>query len=179
MHIGYASQSPNSHFWLIVGHGVETRAEELGVKLTLLSGTTLDQQSEAITTLIDQHVDVLLIGPSRATGLATHVARARSAGIPVVVLAAELQDCQVDATVRVDHRHGAELAAAYAVAQIGGRGAVAQIMGPRWLQDNVDRAEGVRHIFSQHPGIELVFEQESPDWLPSSGAALMQAALEQ
>ncbi|HEY0606213.1 MAG TPA: substrate-binding domain-containing protein [Herpetosiphonaceae bacterium] len=179
MHIGYASQSPNSHFWLIVGHGVETRAEELGVKLTLLAGSTLDQQIEAINTLIDQHVDVLLIGPSRATGLAPQVARARSAGIPVVVLAAELQDCQVDATVRVDHHHGAELVAAYAIEQIGGHGAVAQIMGPRWLQDNLDRAEGVRHIFSQHPDVELVFEQESPDWQPSSGAALMQAALEQ
>ena len=179
MHIGYASQSPNSHFWLIVGHGVETRADELGAKVTLLPATTLDQQIEAINTLIDQHVDVLLIGPSRATGLAPSVARARSAGIPVVVLAAELQDCQVDVTVRADHRRGAEMAAAYAVAQIGGRGPVAQIVGPRWLQDNIDRADGVRHVFGQHPEIELVFEQESPDWRPESGAALMQAALEQ
>lgn len=179
MHIGYASQSPHSHFWLIVGHGVETRADELGVKLTLLSASTLDQQIEAINTLIAQRVDVLLIGPSRATGLAPYVARARSAGIPVVVLAAELQDCQVDATVCVDHRRGAELAAAYVVEHIGGHGVVAQILGPRWMQDNIDRAEGMRHIFSLQPGIELVFEQESPDWQPSSGAALTQAALEQ
>lgn len=179
MHIGYASQNPSSHYWLLVGHGVETRADELRVKLTLLPATTPDQQIAAIDTLIDQRVDVLLIGPSRATGLAPSIARARSAGIPVIVLAAELQDCQVDATVRADHRHGAELAAGYVVEQLGGQGPVAQIVGPRWLQDNIDRAEGVRHIFEQQPGIELVFEQESPDWEPSSGAALMQSALEQ
>ena len=33
-------------------------------------------------------------------------------------------------------------------------------------------------MLSQHPGIQVVFEQESPDWTPESGAALMGAALD-
>lgn len=178
MHIGYASQDPRSHYWLLVNHGVRTRAEELDAELTILPAATLDEQIAAMNTLIDQQVDVLLLGPIQATGLGSTVARARSAGIPVVVLASGLRDGMVDCTVQADHRQGAELAAAYVVDQLGGRGLVAHIMGPRQMQDNVDRAEGVRHIFSQQLGIELVFEQESPNWQPETGAALMQTALE-
>ncbi len=177
MHIGFATQNPTSHYWLLVSHGVRTRAAERKLDLTILTAYTLDEQIAAINTLIDQRVDVLLLGPVAASGLAPSVARARQAGIPVVVLAAALSDGAANCTVRADHRGGAELAAQYVVDQLGGRGTVAHIMAPHRLQDNIDRAAGVRHVFGQHPEIEVVFEGESPDWLPESGAALLRAAL--
>lgn len=127
MRIGYASQAPRSHYWLLVNHGVRTRANELGAELTILPASTLDEQIAAMNTLIDQRVDVLLLGPIQATGLGSTVARARSAGIPVVVLASGLRNGVVDCTVQADHRHGAELAAAYVVEQLGGCGMVAHI----------------------------------------------------
>lgn len=177
MHIGFAAQNPSSHYWLIVSYGARERAAELGIEITTLPATTLEQQIAAINTLIDRRVDVLLLGPVVATGLASTLQRAQAAHIPIIVLAAQLNDWTPICTVRSDHRKGAELAASYVVDQIGGTGEVAHLIGPRRLQDNVDRAVGVRNILDQQPSVQIVFEQESPDWEPESGAALMRAAL--
>jgi PAS domain S-box-containing protein len=179
MHIGFASQNPGSHYWQIVNYGVRERATELGITVTTIPAYTLEQQLAAIDTLTQQHIDVLLLGPCVAVGLGAAVDRVLAAGVPVVVLAAELSDIAVPCTVRSDHRHGAELAAAFLVGQLEGAGAVAHLIGPSRLQDNIDRAAGVRHVLAQHPGIDVVFEAECADWEPETAAALMRAALEQ
>ena len=178
MHIGFASQNPSSHYWVIVNHGVEERAAELGIRLTTTQSYNIEQQISAINGLISQRVDVLLVGPLATVGLASAINQARSAGIPVVVLAAEISDAPVTCTVRSDHMKGAVMAATYVVEQIGGSGEVAHLIGPRILQDNVDRAVGVRSVFDQHPAIEVVVEEESPDWDHESGAAFMRRVLE-
>jgi ABC-type sugar transport system substrate-binding protein len=178
MHIGFASQNPSSHYWVIVDHGVEERAAELGIRLTTTHSYSVEQQINAINGLISQRIDVLLVGPLVTVGLASAIKRAQSAGIPVVVLAAEIKDVPVTCTVRSDHMKGAVMAATYVVEQIGGSGEVAHLIGPRILQDNVDRAIGVRSVFDQHPGIEVVVEEESPDWDHESGAAFMRRVLE-
>ncbi|MBA3469489.1 MAG: substrate-binding domain-containing protein [Herpetosiphonaceae bacterium] len=178
MHIGYATQNPRSHYWVLVNHGVQERATELGIQVTTIHAYTLDQQIAAIASLLRQRIDLLLIGPISAVGLASSIQRAQAAGIPVVVLAAQLNDTPVTCTIRSDHMRGAELAAAHVVTQIGGAGEVAHLVGPTMMQDNVDRATGVRHVFAQHPGVEIVVEQESPDWDPESGAAFMRTVLE-
>jgi len=178
MHIGFASQNPSSHYWVIVNHGVEERAAELGIRLTTTQSYTVEQQITAINGLISQRIDVLLIGPLVAVGLGGALMRAQAAGIPVVVLAAQVNDAPVKCTVRSDHMQGAAQAAAYVVEQIGGSGQVAHLIGPTVLQDNIDRAIGVRSVFDQYPDIEVVFEQESSDWSHESGAAFIRAALE-
>jgi ABC-type sugar transport system substrate-binding protein/anti-anti-sigma regulatory factor len=177
MHIGFATQDPYSDYWLIVNHGAHERAAALGVTITTTSATDLAQQIAVIETFIRQRVDALLLGPVAASGLGAAIARAQAAGIPVIVVAAEVRDSAVTCTVRSDHGQGAELAAAYVVEQLEGAGEVAHIVGPSRLQDNVDRAEGVRRCLGKHPGIRLVFERESPDWRGASGAALMREAL--
>ncbi len=177
MHIGFASQNPTSHYWLFVGYGARARATELGVQISIHNAYTLEEQIRTIDQLVAQRVDALLVGPVATTGLAGAVRRARAAGIPVIALAVELSDAEVTCTVRSDHMRGAELAAAFVAERLGGVGEVAHIIGPRRLKDNVDRAAGVRRVFDQHPGLRLVFEEESPDWQPESGAALMREAL--
>ena len=43
MRIGFASQNPTSHYWLIVSHGAIERAAELGIELVVLNAYTLEQ----------------------------------------------------------------------------------------------------------------------------------------
>ncbi|HYF65382.1 MAG TPA: substrate-binding domain-containing protein [Herpetosiphonaceae bacterium] len=178
MHIGYATQNPSSHYWVIVNHGVQERAAELGIRVTAIPAYSVDQQIAAINTLIGQRIDALLVGPLVANGLGGAISRAKAAGIPVVVLAAQVNDAPVACTVRSDHTKGAALAAAHVVERLEGVGKVAHLIGPTVLQDNLDRAAGVRGVFDQHPGIEVVYEWESPDWDPESGAAFMRKVLE-
>src|SRR5947209_4466340 len=127
MRIGYATQNPSSHYWLLVNYGVRERATERGIDLTTTTAYTLEQQITAIDAFIAERVDVLLLGPVAANGLAAPLERARAAGIPVIVLAAQLREGTVDCTVRSDHRGGAEMAAAYLVEQISGSGEVAHL----------------------------------------------------
>lgn len=164
MHIGYATQDPRSHYWSIVNYGVQERAAECGFPVTTLYATTLAQQHAALQTLFAAGIDCLLLGPMGAAGLAPSLAPFRVAGIPIIVLATELADTPVTCTIRSDHQRGAALAAQYIVAQLGGTGAVAHLIGPRVLQDNSDRADGVQTVFGQAAGIQLVAEAESPDW---------------
>jgi ribose transport system substrate-binding protein len=178
MRIGFASQNPTSHYWLLVGYGAHEGAAELGIDIVTSHARTLEQQIAAINIFIDQRVDLILLGPVAAIGLADTIARAQTLRIPVIVLAAQLNDCTVHCTVRSDHGHGAELAAAYMVEQIGAEGEVAHLIGPSVLQDNIDRAAGVRKVLGRHPKVRIVFEQESPNWMSASGAAMMSQALE-
>lgn len=178
MRIGFAAQNPISHYWQIVNYGVRERATELGITIPILPTSTLDQQIAVIDTLLQQQIDVLLLGPIVAVGLAPTVERVLAAGIPIIVLAAQLTDCTVPCTIRSNHRYGAELAATFAVNAIGGKGAVVHLVGPSRLQDNIDRAVGVRHILAQYPDVQLVFEAESPDWEHESGRRIMRAALD-
>lgn len=178
MHIGFASQSPSSHYWLLISYGARARAAELDAQLTIYNAYTLEEQISAINRLIEQRVDVLFVGPVMTSGLADAVARARAAGIPVIALAVELSDSDVTCTVRSDHMRGAELAAAFLAERLGGVGEVAHIIGPRHIQDNVDRAIGVRKVLDRYPGLQVVYEEESPNWRQDSGKALMRAALE-
>jgi ABC-type sugar transport system substrate-binding protein/anti-anti-sigma regulatory factor len=178
MRIGFASQHPTSDFWLIINHGVQERTAELGIDCTITSATTLEEQIAAIHTFVEQRVDVLLLGPMQATGLASTIAQVRAARIPAVVLATQLGDCETTCTVRSDHTRGGELAAAYLAVQLGGAGQVAHLVGPSQLQDMIDRANGIRRVLSQHAGIQVVYEREIPDWQTKSAAALMREALE-
>jgi ABC-type sugar transport system substrate-binding protein/anti-anti-sigma regulatory factor len=181
MHIGFATQDPRSHYWLLVGHAAHERAAELGIDITSVptSHRHVHEQVAAIDAFIDQRVDAILVGPIEARGLGDAVERARAAGIPVIAVASPLLDCTVTCTVQSDQMKGAEMAAAYVVDQLGGAGEVAHIIGPTKLQDNVDRAMAIRKLFGLHQDIEIVFEQESPDWEPASGAALIRAALDE
>ncbi|HEU4326039.1 MAG TPA: substrate-binding domain-containing protein [Roseiflexaceae bacterium] len=178
MHIGFATQNPTSHYWLVVSYGARDRAAQLGVDIALLWAKTVEQQTAAIHSFVDQRVDAIIVGPIVARGLAGAIERARAARIPVIVAAAQVTDTDVTATVRTDHTSGAELAAAHMVERLGGVGEIAHIIGPTMLQDNIDRATGVRRVIGQHPGMQIAFEQESPDWRPASGRAIMRAALE-
>lgn len=179
MRIGFATEAPTSEFWVIINHGVQERAAELNVNLTMTPAHTFEEQIAALHAFIDQRVDILLLGPSRASGLAGIIDRARAARIPVIVVAGELTDCTPTCTVRADHRKGAELATAYLAEQIGGMGEVAHIMGPSEVQDSIDRANGVRHVLSQHPNIRIVYERECADWRSDLAAAMMREVLEQ
>jgi ABC-type sugar transport system substrate-binding protein len=178
MRIGFAAQNPTSDYWLIVNHGAQQRANELGIELTTAPSLTIEQQIATLQTFISERVDVILLGPMAAVGLAVTVEQARLAHIPVIVLAAQLSDCPCTCTIRSNHIYGAELAAAHMVGQIGGAGPVAHLVGPSVLQDNIDRAAGVHNILRQHPDVRLVYERESPDWAPASAAVIMREALE-
>jgi ABC-type sugar transport system substrate-binding protein len=177
MRIGFASQDPTSDFWLIVNHGAQARAEELGIECAIITAATLEEQIAAIRTFVEQRVDALLLGPVRAKGLSDTIKRVRAARIPVVVVAAALTDCDVTCTVRSDHTRGGELAAAYLAERLGGEGQVAHLMGPSQLQDMIDRASGVRRVLGRYPNIKIVYEREAPDWQVASAAALMREAL--
>jgi PAS domain S-box-containing protein len=179
MRIGFVSQNPRSHYWQIVNYGVRERATELGIVVPIIPVYSLDEQIAEIQGMVHTGIDALLIGPVSAVGLGPTVERVMSAGVPVIILAAELTDCMVSCTVRSDHRYGGELAARFLVEAIGGAGQVAHLVGPSQLQDNIDRAAGVRQVLARHQGIEVVFERETPDWTRETGAALMREALDQ
>jgi ABC-type sugar transport system substrate-binding protein/anti-anti-sigma regulatory factor len=178
MRIGFATQDPRSHYWMIIGHAAQERATELGIDIPTLPANTLVEQIAAIDALVDQRVDALLVGSITAMGLANAIKRAQAARIPVIAVSSYLLDCTVACTVRSDNVNGAELAAAHVVERIGGAGEVAHLIGPTHLQDSVERATGVHNLLGRHPDIQIVFEQESPDWNHETGAALMCEALD-
>lgn len=178
MQIGFATQNPTSHYWLVVSYGARERAAQLGIDIALLWAKTVEQQIAAIDSFVQQRVDAIIVGPIVARGLAGAIQRARAARIPVIVAAAQVTDTDVTATVRTDHAAGAELAATHLVEQLGGTGAIVHVIGPTMLQDNIDRAAGVRRVIARHPGVQIVYEQESPNWNPAAGRAIMRAALE-
>src|SRR5579859_3062976 len=178
MRIGFATQNIRSHYWLTLSYAVRERAAALGIDIDILPSSTIEEQIAAIDTLVQQRVHALLIGPQAAHGLAPTLRRVRAAGIPIFVAATDISDYQATCTVRPDNSKGAQQAAAFLADRLI-TGKVALLIGPTHMHDNIDRAAGIRDALARYPGIQIVAEQESPDWEPKHTADLLRAILQQ
>lgn len=177
MRIGFTLHNPHFAFWTIIGQAARERAAELDIEIVMRPVSAIPEQCVAIKRLIDERVDVLLVGPIESHGLADAVRAATDAGIPVVAVDTAIFGCDVSTLVQADNAAGMRLVARYVAEQLGGRGNIVHLQGPQAFQTAVLRRESAQQVFAQHPDITLVFEDAAETWFRDSGYQLMLKAL--
>lgn len=171
-HIGCVILAPRLSFWAILGYGIRERAAELGVTLTTVTTSVVEEQAAAIGQFIRQRVDALIIGASGEAGLESALAAAKDARIPVIgVNSKPGDDSLVASTISADEARGISLVGNYLGERIGGQGKVALLEGVV-----TRRAHNVGTALAAYSGITPIMIGRG-DWSRESGAQLMRDAL--
>lgn len=170
-HIGFAISDTRHGAWAFMEQGATEQAQQLGVRLTVLSATSRTEQSRVIREFIRQRVDGLIIsslGDVEADCEAGH-----AAGIPVVTC--EIGNAEkrpsVVCDVRQDLRAGAMLVTEHLLQQIEERDSILHLSAP----DSRLRTEGFYQATARRPDVRIV--EAMGDWMPQSSIAAIRAAL--
>ena len=159
--IGVALASDTNPFYIAMLKGIETRAKELGYKVSAVTAEEdVARQLNGVNDLIAKGVDGILISPIDAKALCSAYDKAKQAGIPMMSIArgsackSQLLHIAVD-----EYKVGGEIAE-WTARKIGGKGKIAMLAGPAGAQAFMNFARGYEEAAARHPGIEVVYRQE-------------------
>jgi ABC-type sugar transport system substrate-binding protein len=162
--------------------GVKRELEPLGVKFVIRDGNfNIDATAQAITTLIDQKVDVMIVQNTDVQAFAKLYKKAQAAGIYVIQVGMQ-SVVQTDGYSGPDWSSLGEKMAAAAIKQCGngsGRsGKVALVQGAVTSANGIFITQAIDAAFKAHPEMKIVANQGS-DWDPSKAHAIAATALQQ
>jgi ABC-type sugar transport system substrate-binding protein len=162
--------------------GIKRALLPLGVKFIVRDGNfDIDATSQAITSLIDQKVDVMIVQNTDVQAFAKLYRKAQQAGIYVVQIGMQ-SVVQTDGYAGPDWTSLGEKMAAAAVAKCGAgtgkSGKVALVQGAVTSANGIFVTQAIETAFKSHPEMKVVTNQGS-DWDPSKAHAIAATALQQ
>ena len=162
--------------------GLKRQLEPLGVEFVIRDGNfSIDATAQAITNLIDQGVDVMVVQNTDVQAFAKLYKKARKAGVYVVQIGMQ-SVVQTDGFVGPDWTRMGEKMADAAIAQCGegsGKsGKIALVQGAVTSANGIFITQAIEKKFADHPELSIVVNQGS-DWDPSKAKAIASTALQQ
>jgi ribose transport system substrate-binding protein/inositol transport system substrate-binding protein len=149
------------------------------VKLTVYDGgKDPAKQINQIETAISQGIAAIIVEPASVDGIIPAVKAAREAGIPVVILNQKITDQSIASTfVGVSNVDGGKMEMSAAVADMGGEGKVALLLGPMGSDAQIGRSEGYQAIIDESKGkVEVVYELTA-NWTTDEALAVVETWL--
>lgn len=162
--------------------GLKRALEPLGVDFIIRDGNfSIDATAQAITNLIDQGVDVMVVQNTDVQAFAKLYKRARKAGVYVVQVGMQ-SVVQTDGFVGPDWTDMGNRMAAAAIDQCGAgsgtSGKIALVQGAVTSANGIFITQAIEAAFADHPEMSIVVNQGS-DWDPSKAKAIATTALQQ
>jgi ABC-type sugar transport system substrate-binding protein len=147
-------------YFQVLRQGLEDQAKEMGATIKLTAANfDAAQESGLVDTAITQQPDAIILAPIDATALIQAGKKATDAGIPVVLVgdnfAEEGQDAMLSYVGDEMKAYGAQKAE-FIAEQIGGKGEVIVIHGPRGLDYVEGQTLGYKEVFAKYPDIKVV-----------------------
>ena len=164
-------------FFVATIKGIEDRAKEINpnVKITSVSADyDLNKQVSQIDSFIAAGVDIIMLNAVDASAIAPAVKKAKDAGI--VVAAFDVSAPGADVTVMTNNVKAGEIACQYIVDELNGEGNVIIINGPQ-SSSIIDRVKGCQSVFEQHPGINVLSDDQNGQASREGGLDVMQGLL--
>ncbi len=138
--VGLVVADVSNPFFGGVASGVESRLAEDGYSVIFAnSGNRIEREKELVGLLAKKQIDGMIIASSAMAG--THILRAQSQGIPVVLVDSDIANLDLDAVV-IDNRAAARTAVSYLVGH--GHRHIGIVTGPLIASFDVQRLEGYR-----------------------------------
>lgn len=162
--VGYADSSLGNSWRVMVKAEMQYGISQVpGAKLvyTNASDSTTKQIAD-INDLITQKVSVIIVGATDTKALCPSMAKAQSAGIPVIVLERSV-DCPNDYTTfaSLNAYEEAHYQMAYVAWQLGGKGKIAIVTGIAGEGHSATMEQGYNEVLKQYPDIQVVSTQYS------------------
>jgi ribose transport system substrate-binding protein len=154
-------------------------AEDYGVEASFQSADgSLEKQIGVVENFIAQKVDAILINAVDDKGIVPAIRKAEAAGIPVIMMANDLDDPYPYETLYPDYDNMAMQARVLATS-LDGKGDVALLIGSRGNSVSDSREAGFKDaIKKDFPGIKIVTTQQT-NWDAAKGAEVGQTVINQ
>lgn len=170
---------PSNPYWLTEGNVAKAAAEKLGYTATVGAhkGDT-NSESNLIDTAITNRSVAIILDPANADGSVGAVQKAVAAGIPVILVNAEInKEGLAKAQLVSNNAQGAALGAQQWVESIGDKGKYVELFGAPSDNNAQTRSNGYETVLTQYPDLEKV-GKEVADWDRTKGYNKMQSLLQ-
>lgn len=170
---------PSNPYWLTEGNVAKAAAEKLGYTATVGAhkGDT-NTESNLIDTAITNKSVAIILDPANADGSIGAVKKAVAAGIPVILVNAEInQEGLAKAQLVSNNAQGAAVGAQQWVEDVGDKGNYAELFGAPSDNNAATRSNGYETVLTQYPDLKKV-AKEVADWDRTKGHNKMQSILQ-
>lgn len=170
---------PANPYWFTEGEVAKATAEKLGYTATVAAhkGDT-NVESNLIDTAITNKSVAIILDPANADGSIGAVKKAVAAGIPVLLVNAEInQEGLAKAQLVSNNAQGAALGAQQWVEAVGDKGKYVELFGNPADNNAATRSNGYETVLSQYPDL-VKAAREVADWDRTKGHAKMQSMLQ-
>ncbi|WP_425359318.1 D-ribose ABC transporter substrate-binding protein [Aureimonas flava] len=170
---------PSNPYWFTEGEVAKAEAEKLGYTATVAAhkGDT-NAESRLIDTAITSQVKAIILDPANADGSVGAVKKAVDAGIPVILVNAEInQEGLAKAQLVSNNAQGAAIGAQAWVEAVGDTGKYVELFGAPSDNNAQTRSNGFETVLTQYPDLEKV-GQEVANWDRTQGYNKMQSLLQ-
>ena len=170
---------PANPYWKTEGDVAKATAEGLGYTANVAAhkGDT-NTESTLIDTAITNKSKAIILDPANADGSIGAVKKAVDAGIPVLLVNAEInQEGLAKAQLVSNNAQGAALGAEQWVKMVGDKGTYVELFGNPADNNAATRSNGYETVITQYPDMKKV-GKEVADWDRTKGYQKMQSLLQ-
>jgi len=170
---------PANPYWRTEGEVAKKTAEGLGYKANVAAhkGDT-NTESTLIDTAITNKSAAIILDPANAVGSVGAVKKAVAAGIPVILVNAEInQEGLAKAQLVSNNAQGAALGAETWISMVGEKGTYVELFGNPADNNAATRSNGYETVITQYPDMKKV-GREVANWDRTQGYQKMQSLLQ-
>jgi ribose transport system substrate-binding protein len=185
--VAFVMKTLNHPFFLDMQRGAQEAATREGIQLVVQAAEReidVEKQMQIIENLLQTAIRVLIVTPSGSREIASAIAKANRASVPVVVVdtrvdprAAADNKLQMASFIGSDNYEGGRLAGEYLAKSTGGKARVAVLEGIPGHETGDSRLRGFREALQQHPGMTIMASQPA-NWERDLGFTVFQNMLQ-
>ena len=170
---------PSNPYWLTEGNVAAAEAKKLGYDAVVgASKGDTNTESNLIDTAVTNKSVAIILDPANASGSVGAVKKAIAAGIPVVLVNAEInQEGLAKAQLVSNNAQGAALGAQQWVKDIGQKGNYVELVGAPSDNNAATRSNGYGTVLDQYDDLKKVGSQVA-NWDRTQGHDKMQSLLQ-
>lgn len=142
---------------------MQAAADAANVDLTVLSADQdINQQVSQIEMAVTNGADAVIIEPVSAEGVLAAVTAAEEAGVACIIYNQNISDpSKATCFVGVSNADMGYMEMKRACEDIGGKGNIAILLGPRGSEGQIGRSAGYTKALAEYPDVSVVFEDEA------------------
>jgi ribose transport system substrate-binding protein len=185
--VAFVMKTLNHPFFLDMQRGAEEAAGRAGIQLVVQAAEReidVEKQMQIIENLLQTGVRALIVTPSGSREIASAIAKANRANVPVIVVdtrvdpkAAADNNLKIESFIGSDNYEGGRLAGEYLVKSTGGKARVAILEGIPGHETGDSRLRGFRDAVQKHAGMTIVASQPA-NWERDQGFTVFQNMLQ-
>ena len=185
--VAFVMKTLNHPFFLDMQRGAQDAAGPAGLDLVVQAAEReidVEKQVQIIENLLQTGIRALIVTPSGSREIATVIAKANRANVPVIVVdtrvdpkAAADNQLKLGSFIGSDNYEGGRIAGEYLAKITGGKAKVAVLEGIPGHETGDSRLRGFRDAVGAHPGMTIVSSQPA-NWERDQGFTVFQNMLQ-